>query len=162
MHITRKLIVLTVSIVSVLAFAGPPAAGARKHHASIPAGYYQCWQTTSTVWPPTGARTYATSFARSFTLFANKTYNVLAEGTYDRYNHWTFDSGTLHFTTGPMWSGFRHAVGRYQKPGALMPHSTLNPTQRYPLVLRDARSGDSDTLPQHETLDHSFWYCKKR
>lgn len=158
---SRRLFVLSVSIVSILAFYGPATAGARTH-ATIPTGYYQCYQTTSTVWPPTGERTYTTTFAKSFTLFRNGTYNVFAEGGFNRDNHWKFAGGVLHFRTGPMWSGFRHAVGRYQTPGALMANATVNPSQRYPLVLRDARSGDSDTLPQRETADASFWYCKKR
>lgn len=157
---SRRLFALSVTVVSLLAFAGPASANARKHR--IPTGYYQCYQTTNTVWAPTGVRTYATSFVKSFTLFRNGTYNVFAEGLFNRDNHWKFGHGTLHFSTGPMWSGFRHAVGRYQKPGVPMPNSTLNPTQRYPVVLHDARFGDSDVLPQHETADATFWYCKKR
>lgn len=152
---------LVAGVVSALAFVGPAPAGAAMRRATIPIGYYQCYQTTSSVWPPTGVRTYATSFVKSFTLFRNGTYNVFAEGLFNRDNHWKLAKGQLKFSTGPMWTGLRHAVGRYTRSGVLMPHSTLHPMRRYALVLRDARSGDSDTLPQHETADATFWYCKR-
>jgi hypothetical protein len=127
----------------------------------IPSGYYQCYQTTRYVSPINGETSYSTAFVKSFTLFGNGTYNVPQEGTYNGYNHWKLTKGTLRFKTGPFWSGFRHAVGRYAKAGSLMPNSQLNPTLRYPLVLRDARSNDSDTLPQHGSADATLWYCKK-
>jgi hypothetical protein len=156
----KSMITLSIAAGAALAIVAP--AGARSKQSGIPTGYYQCYQTTSTVWPPTGVRTYSTSFAKSFTLFGNRTYNVFAEGLFNRDNHWKFSRGKLSFSTGPMWAGFRHAVGHYQKPGVKMPNSTLNPTRRYPLVLHDARTGDSDTLPHRETADSSFWYCAKR
>jgi hypothetical protein len=156
----KSLITLSIALIAALAIAAP--AGALVHRAGIPAGYYQCYQTTSSVWAPTGVRTYATSFAKSFTLFANGTYNVFAEGLYNRDNHWTFAKGQLKFSSGPFWQGFRHAVGTYNRSGKLMPNSTMRPSQRYPLVLRDARTNDSDTLPHRETVDASLWYCKKR
>jgi hypothetical protein len=144
---------------AALSIAAP--AGARAHRSGIPAGYYQCYETTSSVWAPTGVRTYSTFFAKSFTLFGNGTYNVFAEGLFNRDNHWKFSHGKLSFSSGPMWSGLRHAVGHYQKPAVTMPNSTMKPNQRYPLVLRDARAGDSDTLPHHASLDATFWYCKR-
>jgi hypothetical protein len=137
--------------------AAPAAASS-----GIPAGYYQCYQTVRDVSPVNGEVSYSTFFAKSFTLFHNGTYNVPQEGTYNGYNHWKFAKGTLKFKTGPFWAGFRHAVGRYSKAGSLMPNSQLNPSRRYPLVLRDARSGDSDTLPQHGSADATLWYCAKR
>ena len=158
MHKTQKLTALAAGGVSVLAVAAPAAAGA----ATIPSGYYQCYQTTSSVWPPTGARTYSTSFVRSFTLFRNGTYNVLAELSADRYNHWQFAKGQFKFRSGPFWAGFTHLAGTYNRSGKPMPNSTISSTLRYPLVLRDVRAGDSDIVPHHETLDASFWYCKKR
>ena len=151
---------LAVAVSTVLGSAIP--ASARPHRASIPTGYYQCYETRRDVSPINGEISYSTIFVKSFTLFAGGTYNVPNEGLFNRDNHWKFSSPTLHFSSGPMWEGFRHAIGAYNKAGSLMANSTLNPTQRYPLVLRDARSGDSDSLPQKETADATLWYCKKR
>jgi hypothetical protein len=156
----RRLAVLVVGLASLLALVGAASVSARSV-ATLPTGYYQCYQTTSTVWAPTGVRTYATSFAKSFTLFRNHTYNVFAEGLFNRDNHWKFSRGRLTFSSGPMWSGFRHAIGQYRKAGVVMPHSTLHPARRYALVLHDARFGDSDALPRTETADATFWYCKR-
>lgn len=152
----KSLITFSLAAVAALAIAGPADA-----RGGIPSGYYQCYQTTSSVWAPTGARTYATSFARSFTLRRNGTYTVQLQAVYGR-SRWTFAKRTLKFRSGEFWGGFRHAVGTYRRAGKLMPHSTMNPTQRYPLVLRDVRANDSDALPQRETADASFWYCKIR
>lgn len=153
----KSLITMPVAALAALIIASPAGASS-----GIPTGYYQCYQTTSSVWPPTGARTYSTSFVKSFTLFGNGTYNVFAEGLFNRDNHWKFAKGKLSFRSGPMWAGFRHAAGTYSRAGKVMPNSTLAPSRRYPLVLHDVRTNDSDTLPHRETLDASFWYCKKR
>lgn len=155
----RSLTSVSVAAIVGLAFAVP--AGARSHKAGIPTGYYQCYQTIRDVSPINGSVSFSTSFVKSFTLFHNGTYHVFAEGLFDRSNHWSFSNGKLKFSSGPMWSGFRHAVGAYSKAGKLMPNAvTLSPTARYQLVMRDARTNDADTLPHHQTIDASFWYCR--
>jgi hypothetical protein len=162
----KSLITFAVAAVAALAMSTPAVA-----RSGIPTGYYSCYQTTSSVWPPTGERTYSSAFVHSFTLFRNGTYSAFPEGLFNRDNHWRFAHGKLQFTSGPFWGGFRHAAGSYSRSGKLMPHSQLKPTQRYPqmtpterypLVLHDTRTNDSDTLPHRETSDSTFWYCKKR
>jgi hypothetical protein len=155
----KSLISLSVAAIAGLAFAVP--AGARTHKSGIPTGYYQCYQTIQDVSPITGQVSYSTVFMHSFTLFGNGTYNAYPEGLFNRDNHWKFARGTLKFSSGPMWAGFRHAVGAYTKAGKPMPNSQLLPGRRYQLVLHDARTNDADTLPHHETAAASFWYCRK-
>ncbi len=159
----KSLTCLSVAAIAGLALAVP--AGARSHKSGIPTGYYQCYQTIRYVSPINGSVSFSTSFVKSFWLYRNGTYQVPLEGGFNSANHWSFSKGKLKFSSGPMWSNstYRHAVGAYSKAGKLMPNAvTLSPTARYKLVLHDARTTDADTLPHRETIDASFWYCRKR
>ncbi|MEA2219247.1 MAG: hypothetical protein QOJ35_1873 [Solirubrobacteraceae bacterium] len=161
---TRNIAVLLGACSALLAF------GSTAQASGPTLGYYQCYQTTQTTNAATGAPTgYYTKFAGSFWLKAHHKYQVpitTGGGPSVYGQRFSVKGNTLRFLNGT-WhddTAFWHVTGAYHSAGVTMPHSVLNPTRKYKLVLR-GRSDDTDVAPPATEFSRdpasSFWYCKK-
>ena len=146
-----------VTVLAVCAIGAQPAAAAGPK-----LGRHQCYQTMRDVSPITGAVTYSTIFVTALTLHRRGLYEMAFRSD---FGHYRYHAGKLTFRGGPFNSSANswHIAGRYYRGGKTMPHSTLHPSKRYSIVLRDLRASDADTAPPISEFDQrqdaTFWYC---
>jgi hypothetical protein len=165
-YMFRKLSALAAASVGLLALSSPALASGPS------LGYYQCYHTIQTTNALTNAPTgYITTFAGAFYLNAHHKYQTgITTGGGNIYGQsFAFKGHTLRFGKGAFNTdlSFWHVTGTYHARGVTMPHSVLNPSRKYKLVLH-GRAGDSDSAPPaagaefKQYVASSFWYCSKR